>query len=201
MAIVLKGYNGDLFSLNISRTRKKIYKQIWFLETTFYEENFFICLLITNSYSEKSASHSKIWTRTRTKLFPSRTFLIGLIGVIMFIYHGCDNLKHLFSDFIGRSGIQPIIELVFENVQVSSTFDFIWNIPYIDNFRSKKCWIKGKKSYFRKQRPVAPKLPDPSTFKPQDIDSSDGMYWGRECNLPRTASKPHFTHLCLCASQ
>jgi len=44
----------------------------------------------------------------------------------MFIYHGCDNLKHLFSDFIGRSEIQPVIELVFENVQVSSTSDFIW---------------------------------------------------------------------------
>ena len=44
--------------------------------------------------------------------------LIGSIGVIMFIYHGCDNLKHLFSDFIGRSGIQPVIEHVFENVQV-----------------------------------------------------------------------------------
>ena len=43
--------------------------------------------------------------------------LIGLIGVIMFIYHGCDNLKHLFSNFIGRSGIQPVIELVFETVQ------------------------------------------------------------------------------------
>ena len=55
----------------------------------------------------------------------------GLIGEIMFIYHGSDNLKHFFSDFIGRSGIQPVIELVFENVQVSSTFDFIWNIiPY-----------------------------------------------------------------------
>ena len=51
----------------------------------------------------------------------------------MFIYHGCDNLKHLFSDFIGRSGIQPVIELVFETVQISSTFDFIWNIiPHID---------------------------------------------------------------------
>ena len=44
--------------------------------------------------------------------FLPELFLIGLIGVIMFIYHGCDNLKHLFSDFIGRSGIQPVIELV-----------------------------------------------------------------------------------------
>ena len=34
----------------------------------------------------------------------------------MLIYHGCDNLKHLFSDFICRLGIQPVIELVFENV-------------------------------------------------------------------------------------
>ena len=63
-----------------------------------------------------------------------RIGLIGLIGVIMFIYHGCEYLKHLFSDFIGRSGIQPVIELVVENVQVPSTSDFIWNvIPYIDN--------------------------------------------------------------------
>ena len=31
-----------------------------------------------------------------------------------------------------------------------------------------------KIQYYRKQRPVAPKLPDPSTLKPQDIDSSDG---------------------------
>ena len=57
----------------------------------------------------------------------------------MFIYYGCDNLKHFFSDFIGCSGIQPVIKLVFENVQVSSTFDFIWNIiPHIDNSFSKK---------------------------------------------------------------
>ena len=40
-----------------------------------------------------------------------------------------------------------------------------------------------KKSYFRKQRPVAPKLPDPSTFKPQDIDSSDGMHYVAVVNL------------------
>ena len=46
----------------------------------------------------------------------------------MFIFHGCDNLKHLFSNFLGRSGIQPVIELVFENVQVSSSYDFIWNV-------------------------------------------------------------------------
>ena len=51
----------------------------------------------------------------------------------MFIYHGCDNLKHLFSDFIGRSGIQPAIELVFENVQVSSTFDFICDMVISGN--------------------------------------------------------------------
>ena len=57
----------------------------------------------------------------------------------MFIYHGCDDLKPLFSDLIGRSGIQPVIEFVFENVQVSGTFDFIWNIiPYIDNSCTKK---------------------------------------------------------------
>ena len=57
----------------------------------------------------------------------------------MFIYHGCDNLKHLFSDFIGCLGIQPFIELVFENVQVSSTFDLIWNIIlHIDNSCTKK---------------------------------------------------------------
>ena len=54
--------------------------------------------------------------------FLPELFLIGLIGVIMFIYHGCDNLKHIFSDFNGRSGIQPIIELVFENVQVFQHF-------------------------------------------------------------------------------
>ena len=32
----------------------------------------------------------------------------------MFIYHGCDNLKHIFSDFIRRSVIQPVIELVLK---------------------------------------------------------------------------------------
>ena len=49
----------------------------------------------------------------------------------------------------------------------------------------KDTWIKKyiKKSYYRKQRPVAPKLPDPSTFKPQDIDSSDGMHYVAVVNL------------------
>ena len=63
--------------------------------------------------------------------------------MFMFVYHGCDNLKHIFSDFIRLSLIQSVIELVFENVKVSSTYDFIWNIiPHIDDSCTGVCPIR-----------------------------------------------------------
>ena len=38
---------------------------------------------------------------------------IGLIGVYIFIYHGCNNLKHHFSNFIGLLVVPPVILKMF----------------------------------------------------------------------------------------
>jgi len=65
-------------------------------------------------------------------VYENKPSYIGLIGVLMFLYHRCNSI------FIGPLVVQPIVKLSFENVLISEllialgiSFYLLMHIAYI----------------------------------------------------------------------